>query len=70
MVASQNLNNCLPGKGVMNFFDEFEIGNGITSQSRTEVLGETLELLQVVAKFNPRDVIDYIQESHARTRAI
>ena len=54
----------------MNFFDELKVADCITSQGRAEVFGEMFELAEVIAKFDSRDIVDYVQKSHTCTRVV
>lgn len=55
-----------PCEGIMNSLDEFEVADRITTESRAEVLGEFLEVLQIVAELNAFDVVDDVQKRNGR----
>lgn len=51
----------------MDPFNKLEIVNGIPAQCRCERHRKILEVLQILTKLDPFDVVDNIQERHTST---
>ena len=54
----------------MDGLDKFEVANSIPTQSRREIGGELLELLQMLAELELRDIVDDVQQCNTGTSIV
>ena len=57
----------IPGKRIVDFLHEFEVCNGISTKSWSEILRKFLETPEMFTQVDVGDVVDYVQHCNTCT---